>query len=147
MPDMKKETLENDPVLAKVEAYLKSIGYKPERITELLESIQKDTEFLKSHAAKTDDRFEGVETRLNDLEKGHSEMIRRFFALEDKMEANQEALNQKFDRLFTILDSVAKDIQDLKTEKIAATARLDRHDKQLIDHDKRIGRLETVQAA
>ncbi len=116
-------------------------------IKQLENKFDKKFEQVDQRFEQIDKRFEGVEKRLTTLENGQKDLLRRYFSLEDKIDANHNQLNQRFDQLFTLLDGHAKKIQDLETERISATARMDRHDKQLIEHDRRFERLETAQAA
>lgn len=107
-----------------IEAYLNAVGFDLRQI-----ALKSDLDDLK----KTD---------LDALKKSQAEMLKIIFTLKDDL--NQK-IDQKMDRILTILDGlVVKDMQDMKQEDTMHTARLNRHEAAIADHDERIGRLEAV---
>ena len=123
---------------------IKRLEKKLESHDDNFNSINKRFEDIDKRFESIDKRFETVENDIEVLKKGQNELLRLYFRLEDKIDANQEQINARFDQLFNLFDKYTKKISDLETEKISTTARLDRHNNQISEHEKRIIKLESA---
>ncbi len=148
MPEKKvKKTLKaNDAVATEgfeqIEAYFKAIGFDPQKVLEVLEIINADVDVLKTDMAALKKE---MNQRFEKLEKGQIELLKMFFAHKTEMEGRFDELKEGNQRILNLLDKlVVKNMQDMKQEDVMHTARLDRHEAALADHDERIGRLEAM---
>jgi thymidylate kinase len=90
-----------------------------------------------------------------EAEESESRMNRKFEKIDETFEQIDERFEQidekfdkideKFDKVFTYLDRIAKDIDDMKTEKASGDYLFSLHVEKIEDHEKRIAVLETAQ--
>ncbi len=117
------DVVTNDDV-ERMKAYFKAIGFDPQKIAATLDILKTD---------------------VGNLKNGQTELLKMFFALKAEVEKSNQKTDQKIDRILTILDGlVVKNMQDMKQEDVMHTARLDRHEAALADHDERIEHLEAT---
>ncbi len=136
-PKVQANDLVSNEIFEQIEAYFKAIGFDPKQI-----ALKSDLDALKSDVGTLKSDVGTLKSDVGSLKKGQAELLRIIFALRDDM--NQK-IDQKMDRILTILDGlVVKDMQDMKQEDAMHTARLDRHEAALADHDERIGHLEAA---
>jgi DNA anti-recombination protein RmuC len=81
-------------------------------------------------------------------EESESRINRKFEKIDEtfeQIEKKFDKIDEKFDKVFTYLDRIAKDIDDMKTEKASGDYLFSLHVEKIEDHEKRIAVLETAQ--
>lgn len=63
-------------------------------------------------------------------------------ALHKRVDELSDSLDNKFEAMMTLLDAIARDLKDGKTEKAAIDHSLNRHEQQIDNHEMRIDKLE-----
>ncbi|MBD3288846.1 hypothetical protein GF337_08600 [candidate division KSB1 bacterium] len=67
-------------------------------------------------------------------------------ALHKLVDELSDSLDNKFEAMMTLLDAIARDLKDGKTEKAAIDHSLNRHEQRIDDHEMRIDKLERKSA-
>ncbi|MCU0643957.1 MAG: hypothetical protein MUC94_06815 [bacterium] len=67
--------------------------------------------------------------------------------MREDIKSLETKFDKKFDVLITAVDGIAKELMDMRTEKVATEHVLNRHETKLENHDKRIRKLELKKAS
>jgi len=67
--------------------------------------------------------------------------------MREEIKSLETKFDKKFDVLITAVDGIAKELMDMRTEKVATEHVLNRHETKLENHDKRIRKLELKKAS
>ena len=67
--------------------------------------------------------------------------------LDKKIDEVDNKLDKKFDRVITQLDGIAKGLDDMRDENTAGTDLIEKLEAKVDNHEKRIARVESSQAA
>ena len=67
--------------------------------------------------------------------------------MREDIKSLETKFDRKFDILITAVDGIAKELSDMRTEKVATEHVLNRHETQIENHEKRIHKLELKKAS
>lgn len=94
------------------------------------------------------ENFERVQKQFTQIDKRFEQVDKRFDGVDRRLgefrEEVKEEISEKFDKIMTGIDGVVKELQAYREEDVAGAAQLRRHDDHLLDHEKRIVKLEAA---
>ncbi len=148
MPGKKIEKMEatpikkNAPKVSKKDKASAETGFKQLELR--FDKLEGNVSSLKSDVAELKSDVTVLKSDVAILKKNQDKIILEVLDIKAGLArtVSIDEFRQSQDRILTILDTIVKDLQELKQEKIVNVVRVDRHDKQLRDHDQRLGRLE-----